>query len=361
MKKIFYLAMVFIMLLAIPACSAPPTELAATEAPVNNVAEQPVATTVVSQAAAGSYAEVSSRNGEKQEYAYVSYVTGIPYWKDGLAGMDAAAKLLGVDYKFYGPTDLDAQSQAKVIDELIAKGVDGIVLSPVDPDVLAAPCERAIAAGIPVVMVISDINSTTGSYGWLGGLNKNVGVTGGTYIAENICKGMDECQVGILTIPSVSVHEERKSGYLETFAKYPNIKVVEIVDTKADPNVGLQKAAEIIQKYPDLDVLVGTDSVGGAAAARAVIEADKVGQIKIIGMDRDIDLLNYIRDGVVTATIASKSFTTKFMALHYVYWMHNDFMNGYLDWKAAGIDPIPTITDTGNMLITQDNIQFFLK
>jgi ABC-type sugar transport system substrate-binding protein len=83
--------------------------------------------------------------------------------------------------------------------------------------------------------------------------------------------------------------------------------------------------------------------------------------IKVVGMDRDVDLLNYIKDGVVTATVASKSFTTKFMALHYVYWLRNDFMSGYLDWKAAGINPIPTITDTGNMIITQDNIQFFLK
>jgi len=217
-------------------------------------------------------------------------------------------------------------------------------------------------AGIPVVMVISDVNSPkgVGDYGWLGGVNKNVGVTGGTYIAEKLCADVAECQVGILTMTSVTVHEERKAGYVETFAKYPNIKVVEIVDTKADPNIGLQKAAEIIQKYPDLNVLVGTDSVGGAAAARAVIEADKVGTIKIVGMDRDVDLLNYIKDGVVTATIASKSFTTKFLALHYLYWLRNDFMAGYLDWKAAGINPVPTITDTGNMLIDQNNIQFFL-
>lgn len=344
MKKLIVLLSILTILLAFAGCAAPPPEVA--EPAAEEVAEvQPAAVEA----------------GDKQEYAYVSYVTGIPYWQDGLAGIAKAAEMLGVECNFYGPTDLDSQAQAKVIDELVAKGVDGIIISPFDPDVLAGPAERAMAAGIPVVMVISDINSDSGSYGWLGGLNKNVGVTGGTYIAENLCDGKEECQVGILTMTSVTVHEERKAGYVETFAMYPNINVVEIVDTQADPNIGLQKAAEIIQKYPDLDVLVGTDSVGGAAAARAVIEADKVGEISIVGMDRDVDLLNYIKDGVVTATIASKSFTTKFMALHYVYWLRNDFMEGYLDWQAAGINPIPTITDTGNMLITQENIGYFLK
>jgi len=303
------------------------------------------------------------KNGEMQKYALVVYVVGEPYWNDEFAGCEAAAKLLGVECKLYGPTGIDSQEQAKIVDELVASGIDGIILSPFDPDVLAGPAERAMAAGIPVVTVISDINSPrgTGTYGWLGGVNFGVGVVGGTYIGEDLCKGIDPCQVGILTMTSVTVHEERKAGYVDTLAKYPNIEVVEIADTRSDPNIGLQKAAEMIQKYPNLQVLVGTDSVGGAAAARAVTEADKVGAIKIIGMDRNADLLQAIKDGTVTATIASKSFTTEFLALHYLYWLKNDFMGDYLDWNAAGIIPLPTITDTSNMVINQENVDFFLK
>ena len=370
MKKLLTLIPIITILVLVASCAPPPAAVAepATQAPAAEqpAAEQPAVEQPAAEAPSGMYAGLeAAQTGERQQYAYVSYVTGIPYWLDGLAGMEAAAKLLGVDFQFYGPTDLDSQAQAKIVDELVAKGVDGIVISPYDPDILAGPAERAMAAGIPVVMVISDINSPKGvgggSYGWLGGLNYGVGVTGGNYIAENFCKEKDPCEVGILTMTGVTVHEERKTGYVETLAKYPNIKVVEIADTQADPNIGLQKGAEIIQKYPGLDVLVGTDSVGGAAAARSVIEAGKVGEINIIAMDRDVDLLNYIKDGVVDATIASKSFTTKFMALHYVYWLRNDFMADYLDWKEAGINPIPTITDTGNMLITKDNIDFFLK
>ena len=372
MKKIFTFFSVILILTMLGACTSAPTAApataaqpaapAATSAPVTVApASTEGAAPAASAPPAGTYAAVLG--DQKQEYAFVAYVTTIPYWNDEMAGCEAAAKLLGVTCKLYGPTDLDAQSQAKVIDELVAKGEAGIIISPVDPDVLAAPAERAMAAGIPVVMAISDVNSKVGKgdYGWLGGLNVNVGVTGGTYIGEKLCKGITECQVGILTMSGVTVHEQRKQGYVDTLAKYTNVKVVSIADTQADPNIGLQKAAEIIQKYPNLNVLVGTDSVGGAAAARAVKEANKVGKIKIIAMDRDVDLLNYVKDGTVTATIASKSFVTEFIAVHYLFWIRNGFMNGYLDWKTAGVNPIPPVTDTGNMIIDQNNVGFFLK
>jgi len=351
---------VLLLVSFLPGCAQPP--VAETEAPVvvTGPTAEGVAAPVVAERPAGMYP--GPVDGNMQKYALVVYVVGEPYWNDEFAGCEAAAALLGVECKLYGPTGIDSQEQASIVDQLVASGIDGIILSPFDPDVLAGPAERAMAAGIPVVTVISDINSPrgTGTYGWLGGVNYGVGVVGGTYIAENLCKDIDPCGVGILTMTSVTVHEQRKAGYVETLAQYPNIKVVEIADTRSDPNIGLQKAAEMIQKYPELKVLVGTDSVGGAAASRAVTEAGKVGEIKIIGMDRNADLLQAIKDGTVTATIASKSFTTEFMALHYVYWLKNNFMGTYLDWKAAGINPLPTITDTSNMVITQDNVDFFL-
>ena len=228
MKRLLILIPIITILVMVASCSPAPAEVVepTTQAPAE---EQPAVEQPAAEAPSGMYAGLeAAQTGERQQYAYVSYVTGIPYWLDGLAGMEAAAKLLGVDFQFYGPTDLDSQAQAKIVDELVAKGVDGIVISPYDPDILAGPAERAMDAGIPVVMVISDINSPRGvdggSYGWLGGLNYNVGVTGGNYIAENFCKEKDPCEVGILTMTGVTVHEERKQGYVETLAQFPNIQ-----------------------------------------------------------------------------------------------------------------------------------------
>ena len=119
----------------------------------------------------------------------------------------------------------------------------------------------------------------------------------------------------------------------------------------------------MIQANPDLVGLIGTDSVGGAAAARAVQEAGKVGEIMIVGMDRDEDLLGYIKDGIVSATVCSRSFTTKFMAMYYIYWILTESIEDIaagVSNISAGLDPVPTVTDTGNLLITADNVDLFL-
>jgi len=296
------------------------------------------------------------------EVAYVAYYTTVPYWYDGLRGLEAAAQQLGIDFNrnknFYGPTDGSGQEQARIIDVLVAKGVKGIIVSPADGDAIIGACKNAMKKGIPIITVISGINDSSAYYGELGGTNYNVGVTGGNYVAGLIG---EKGKVGILTIPGVPVHDQRCSGYVETFAKYPNIEVLPPVSTDADPNKGQERAAALIQANPDLKALIGTDSVGGAAAARAVKEAGKVGEIIVLGMDRDADLLGYIKEGIVTATIASKSFTTKYMAMHYMYWILTNSIKDVSDPKAAGINPIPKVTDTGNMIIDASNIDIFLK
>jgi len=301
----------------------------------------------------------------KGEIAYVAYYTTVPYWNDGLRGMEAAAAELGIKFdrtkNFYGPTDGSGSEQARIIDELVAKGVKGIIVSPADNDSILSACENAMKHGIPIITVISGMSDASTYYGELGASNFNVGVTGGTYAAKMINgKG----KVGILTIPGVPVHDQRAEGYVKTLSGYPGIKVLPLVNTDADPAKGQERAAALIQANPDLNVLIGTDSVGGAAAARAVKEAGKVGKIIVIGMDRDKDLLGYIKDGVVTASVASKSFSTKWMAMHYMYWILADKLQdigpGVYD-VANKIPPIPLVTDTGTMVIDKSNVDLFIK
>jgi ribose transport system substrate-binding protein len=304
-------------------------------------------------------------DAEIGEIAYVAYYTTIPYWNDGIRGLEAAAKELGIDFSkeknFYGPTDGSGSNQATIIEELVAKGVSGIIVSPVDGDAISGACREAMKAGIPVVSVISGINDPDAYYGSLGASNLQVGVTGGNFIAEKIGKAG---KVGILTIPGVPVHDERTQGYLNTFAQYPDIEVLDPVNTDADAATGQARAAALIQANPDLKAIVGTDSVGGAAAARAVEEAGKKGEIIVVAMDRDQDLLGYIKDGLVTASVASRSFTTKYMAMYYIYWILKgsieDIKPGVPN-RSVGLDPIPFVTDTGNMLITAENVDLFLN
>ena len=297
----------------------------------------------------------------EEEYVFVAYVTSIPFWTDPVAGFMAACDALGVKGSFTGPVEFDAAAQARTIDELIAKKPAGIVIFPADPDALSDPLKRAMEAGIPVICANSDVTDLTARYGYVGINNFEGGKLGAGIAVDLLTEkyGEPKGKVAIMTMPGVTVHEDRKDGYLSVFDQYEGIEVVDIVNDKADPSVGVTVAGALIQGNPDLDMIVGTDATSGASAARAVNEADKKGEILIVAMDRDEDLLDYIADGTVAASLVQRNFLEEWVAVHYLYWLNHDMIEALPDWRAADAPQIPPNTDTGAMVVTAENVDQF--
>jgi len=297
----------------------------------------------------------------QEEYVFVAYVTSIPFWIDPVAGFNAACDELKVKCSFMGPVEFDAAAQARTVEELIAKKPAGIVIFPADPDALSEPLKKAMEAGIPVMAANSDVNDKSARYGYIGINNIEGGKLGAGIVVDLLTKkyGSPKGTVAIMTMPGVSVHEDRKNGYLEVLKKYPDIKVADIVNDKADPSVGVTVAASLMQAHPDLDIIIGTDATSGASAARAVTEANKKGKVQIVAMDRDEDLLDYIADGTVYASLAQRNFLEEYLAVHYLYWLNHSKINALPDWKAANAPQIPPNTDTGAMVITKANVDQF--
>lgn len=296
-----------------------------------------------------------------EEYVFVAYVTSISFWTDPVAGFMAACDALGVKGTFTGPVEFDAAAQARTVEELIAKKPAGIVIFPADPDALSEPLKKAMEAGIPVICANSDVKDLSARYGYVGINNLEGGKLGGQIVIDLLTKknGAPKGTVGIMTMPGVTVHEDRKNGYLEALKAYPDIKVVDIVNDKADPSVGVTVASALMQAHPDLDLIIGTDATSGASAARAVTEANKKGKVLIVAMDRDEDLLDYIADGTVSASLAQRNFLEEWLAVHYLYWLNHGALKALPDWKAANAPQIPPNTDTGAMVITKDNVDQF--
>ncbi len=292
---------------------------------------------------------------------FVAYVTSIPFWTDPVAGFMAACEALGVKGTFTGPVEFDAAAQARTVEELIAKKPAGIVIFPADPDALSEPLKKAMEAGIPVICANSDVKDTSARYGYVGINNFEGGKLGGQIVIDLLTKknGAPKGTVGIMTMPGVTVHEDRKNGYLAALKDFPDIKVADIVNDKADPSVGVTVASALMQAHPDLDMIIGTDATSGASAARAVTEANKKGKVMIVAMDRDEDLLDYIADGTVSASLAQRNYLEEWLGVHYLYWLNHGALKALPDWKAANAPQIPPNTDTGAMVITKDNVDQF--
>ena len=290
-----------------------------------------------------------------ETYIWLCAVTSIAFWIDGRQGFEAAGKALGVKTEFMGPVEYDAVAQLKILEELLAKKPAGIMIFPADVQALNEPMMRAMKADIPVVVVNHDVNDPGARYGFIGPDNRGVGRKGGEIAAEML-KGKGKIAFMTTTNPA---HGIRVAGYMDAFAKYPDIKVVAEVDEKSDPAVGLTVGTQLIQANPDLDMIIGVDATAGAATARALKETGKAGKIMVGAMDRDDDMLPYIKDGTIAYTLAQNSVMEEWVALHYLYWLKHNSIPAFKDWKKINAPQCPWTTDTGVTVVTKDNVDSF--
>jgi ribose transport system substrate-binding protein len=289
------------------------------------------------------------------EYVFLSVVTQVPFWADHKAGLADAASALGVKTTFTGPLDFDTAGQARQLDEIAARQPAGILIFPGDANALQPGIDRAVEAGIPVAVVTGDVPGSKRSVS-LGISNFDAGRAGGEMLAEAI-GGKGKVLLGTFPAPSTL---ERVEGYKSIFKeKYPQIEVVDVVNDKADPSFAPTAYAQAIQAHPDVVGIGGTDGDSGKGAAMAVVDAGKKGEIKIIAMDRNPDMLPYIEDGTITGSVVQKSYVEAYLGVHLLHWLNNNAMKMVKDAKGADINPLPENVNTGVVRLTKDNIDQF--
>lgn len=119
--------------------------------------------------------------GEK--YVMVTFQMGIDYWKSGLKGFEDAAQALNVSVEYRGSTQRDVHEQITVLEQVIAKKPAGIAISAIHPSLLTATINKAVDAGIPVVLFDSDAPGSK-AYSFLGTDNYAAGVEAARKMAE---------------------------------------------------------------------------------------------------------------------------------------------------------------------------------
>jgi ribose transport system substrate-binding protein len=188
--------------------------------------------------------------------------------------------------------------------------------------------------------------------------NLQAGYEGGKKLAQLIGgKG----KVALMTKPGQSNLEERIAGYKKAFSEAKGIELVQIADTQSDPGVAAQAAASLLQKYPDLAGIGCVEAAGGSGAATAVSEAGKKGTVKIVSMDRGNEVLQAIKDGVISASVAQQTALMPFYALQILYNQNNHPVPISSDNQKAGVTGVPAVVDTGVIIIDDKNYQYFMR
>lgn len=197
----------------------------------------------------------------------------------------------------------DAEKQLRQIDELLALGVDALVLNPVDSAAISAGVRAAESANVPVVTVERRVNGAT--------ISAHVApdnVAGGEMAASYLIDMLHEegKVVEIMGIPGTSAAQDRSTGFNQVIATYPGMSV----EARRVANFNEQEArrvfAELLAEFPDLDGVFAHNDAMILGAIQAAEEAGRARDIVFIGFDGTPDAIEALEDGALTATIAQQ-------------------------------------------------------
>jgi ribose transport system substrate-binding protein len=292
----------------------------------------------------------------EDEYIYVSAMGNLEFFNAHKYGFQWAGETLGVKASYVGPAEYDMNAMVAAFDQAIARKPKGIVVFAVE-SILEPSIEKAVAAGIPVVTILGDL-PTTSRLAFVGSYQYDLGFVGGQKLAEALG---GTGQVAILSIPSVGMFDDREAGFRAAFEPYPDIEVVQVGDTQADTVTSINTAKDIMQRFPDLAAFAATDSTGGIGAATAVEELGRVGEVKIVSMDRNSDVLEKIREGVVTGTVAQNDAAMAFWALLTLYTYNYNQAPLTVDNVAADANPGPSQVFMAVNYIDASNFEQYLE
>jgi rhamnose transport system substrate-binding protein len=214
---------------------------------------------------------------------------------------EAAAELGDVEVIYTGPTAATAEAQIEVINSLIAQQVDAIAISANDPDALVPALQKAMERGIKVISWDSGVAPEGRQLHLNPSETALIGETIIKLAADYLPEGGD---VAILSASSTATNQNAWIEAAKTALpeKFPNINLVAVVYGDDDSVKSTNEANGLIDSYPDLDAIIAPTSVGIVAAAQAVTDAGKIGQINVTGLGLPSEMAGHVKSG------ASKSF-----------------------------------------------------
>jgi ribose transport system substrate-binding protein len=296
-------------------------------------------------AACGGNDEGGGGGGDAERQYKLTLIQGVKgdqFYVTMQCGAQEAAKAAGATLDVTAPDEFDASLQTPVVNAVVAKKPDAILVAPTDTQAMIPPLTQAKAAGIKLVFVDTTTeNGAELAESEIASDNEEGGREAARTLAE-LTGGKGSVLV-INVKPGISTTDARAKGFEEEIKKTPGLKYIGQEYSNDKPEIAASKATAALAAHPDLVGIFGTNLFSAEGAATGLRSAGASKKVKIVGFDAGPKQVEDLEQGVVQALIAQKP---------------ADIGKAGVEQAIAALkgEPVQKKIGTGFVVVTKDNM-----
>ncbi len=197
----------------------------------------------------------------------------------------------------------EAAKQSADVDDLIARGVDVLLLTPLTADELTPAAERALAAGIPVITLDRSVNAEVTQH--IGADNKLIGRAAAQYVAETLLGGEGGKVIEIQGVLGASATVDRHDEFVAWLEENaPNVEIVASQTGEYRREPALVFMNDMLQRFGpgEFDVVYTHNDEMALGAVLAMEQAGRLDEAHVVGIDGQNEAIEAIAEGKIAAT-----------------------------------------------------------
>jgi ribose transport system substrate-binding protein len=283
----------------------------------------------------------------QQKKTLVFVVNGASdFWKIAEAGVKKAqGELPKYTLQFKYPEQAAAAVQQRVMEDLVAAGVAGIMVSSVDPKNQTDGLNK-IAAQTLLFTTDSDAPQSK-RVAYIGSSNVDLGKSAGKLMLQALPKG-GKC-IGFVGLPGADNARERIEGVKATI-KGSKVELIDVRGDEIDQGRAKRNVEDALAANPEIACLVGFYSYNTPRIYEVLKESGKLGKVKVIGFDEDPITLGGVKEGAIVGTVVQQPFEWGYRGMK--------LMAAYLEGNKSGI-PKDGIIIVPGKVIDKSNVDAF--
>jgi rhamnose transport system substrate-binding protein len=231
---------------------------------------------------------------------------GNAYFVSCKQGADAAAKELGVELIFDGPTTPDPAKQNEIIENWITLGVDVIAVACENKEGISTALRKAQQQGIKVVTYDSDSLPDARSFFVNQATPDGIGY-GLMDEAARLCGEEGEFAIITASLTAANMNDWQKHIEARRASKYPKMSMVALRPCDDLKDKAQAEATTLLSAYPNLRLIMAICSPAVPGTAEAVKQAGKTGKVNVIGLGLPSENRKYVKEGVTQSVILWKT------------------------------------------------------